>query len=334
MSGAPKTEEFEEDVDFVDEDEEDEDEDDFVPGVEEHDEEDVEEDIVPLLDGYLYADDSQSLHYQGDGFHLSSSEAPEWNLIGAGVDKDRKEGDSLELVMTGPCDFESAEAKATPRKMKVKFSLVSSSDVDPILGELAHSSGGKGKQLLPSSNGKSSNLKAASEDEEDEMKVKASPKPAPKQGGDEKSPSKSTTLVYKVFGHQIETHGGDVLEFMGVFYPPQAKEEQVSLTCQVRMLSAPVAPAVVASPVAAAASSNSARIDREDDDDDDDDEEYEEGVDDDELIALHDDARLSVDALQKRYRGSKDGSGEVEESGKAKRSRKPPPANDDDDYGF
>mmetsp|Transcript_17398 Transcript_17398/g.32536 ORF Transcript_17398/g.32536 Transcript_17398/m.32536 type:complete len:308 (+) Transcript_17398:192-1115(+) len=151
MSGAPKTEDYEEDVDYVggddddDDDDDEEDEDDFVPGVDEdhHEEEEDEDDIVPLLDGYLYMDAADhSLHYQGDGFHLSSSEPPAWNVLETSLSSSsqpqRNIGDSLQVIMTGPCDFESeATAKATPRKMKVTFTVVAADSIDPLLGNLA-----------------------------------------------------------------------------------------------------------------------------------------------------------------------------------------------------
>lgn len=363
MSGAPKTEDFEADVDYVDQDEDDDeeeegDEDDFVPGAEDEDDDgEGEEDIVPLLDGFLYLDDSQSLHYQGDGFHFSSNEPPKWNVIDPHACRSAVMGDTFDLIMTGSCDFESAqETKATPRKMKVTFEVVSSAEIDPLLREMASQRRRKSSPLsTPSQQQTTTTTTSATtgnndgdnDEPESNRKVKASPKKGNNDNNDDEDETsnnqKLTALVHRVFGHQIDTHGGDAMEFVGVYFPPKTVQEQVSLTCQVRTIpaAAPSAATAAVAVRAAVASPNSARIDNEDDDDDED-EEYEEEVDYNELIALHEDAGMSVDALQKRYRGSgADGGGADDiDEGRSKRSKKPPPRSssgeddDDDDYGF
>lgn len=327
MSGAPKTADYEEDVDYIDEEEDDE-EDDFVPGVEPDDEDDDADDVVPLLHGSLFVDESKSLHYQGDGFHLSSSDPPQWNVVDGGEVQDRKAGESFEVIMTGPCDFESATAKAPPVKLKVTFTLIPSSEVNTVAGALPISHSREVSTADTNGSLLSSQLKKAPSEDDDE-KVKATKSPGDSDG-------KVSGLAYRVFGQQIDTHGGDVMEFKGAFYPSKQNEEQVTLVCQVRIVASMPGPAPAA--VAVAASAATARIDKFDDDEDDDDEEYEEDVDYDELIALHEDANLSVDMLQKRYRGS-----QSEEKLPAKRTKKPPPKppsdngdedDDDDDYGF
>ena len=343
MSGVPKTDDYEEDVDYVDYDEESEDEDDFVPDEEDHhiqdDEDDGDDAIVPLLDGKLFVDDSLCLHYQGDGFHLSSSAPPPWNLLGP-LPNDKTTsapGTRMELLMTGPCDFESAaDAKATPRKMKVTWTAVTTDDdVDPLLHELVRRQSTK---LLSHHHHHQSTGPSIPPDQEDGKVTDGKVPPPPAVEAEEKEDTKASghqPVVYRVMGQQIDTHGGDTMEFMGVYYLPNKVVEENALTCQVRIL--PATPVVATTPVAAA---SAARIATEEDDDEDEDyaeDDYEEGVDYNELIALHEDAGLSVDALQKRYRGRDDAEEEEEGKPPAKMSKKPPPPaddDDDDDYGF
>uniref|UniRef100_A0A7S3L1E6 Uncharacterized protein n=1 Tax=Amphora coffeiformis TaxID=265554 RepID=A0A7S3L1E6_9STRA len=389
MSGAPKTEDYEEDVDYVggddddDDDDDEEDEDDFVPGVDEdhHEEEEDEDDIVPLLDGYLYMDAADhSLHYQGDGFHLNSSEPPAWNVLETSLSSSsqpqRNIGDSLQVIMTGPCDFESeATAKATPRKMKVTFTVVAADSIDPLLGNLASrprtgSHGGAAANGGGSSSSSPTKLKSDNQEEEDDEDAKKAPAVVlgdeqKKSASSDNHNSKAFGWVHRVFGQQMDTRGGDTMEFVGVFYPSSKSNKddsnnaesspppQVSLTCQVRMIPASATPPTPVTAAAAAAPA-AARIDKSDDDDED--EEYEQGVDYDELIALHEDAGMSVDALQKRYRDGDTAAATASSSGRreSKRTKKPPPSlkppppssskdnnpgddddnEDDDDYGF
>jgi hypothetical protein len=135
------------------------------------------------------------------------------------------------------------------------------------------------------------------------------------------------SLFYNVYGRQIDAR--ETLEFRGGYSPSNGKE--ATLICQVR--TAPTVPnlpavAAAAKPAATAA----ARVDNEDDDEED----ADDAVDYDELIALHEDAGLSVDDLQKRYRGKDDNT-----SASPSKKGKPAPKDydeddddDDDDYGF
>jgi hypothetical protein len=137
------------------------------------------------------------------------------------------------------------------------------------------------------------------------------PSSAPKDD-DEKAPS----VYYQVYGRQEGTEG-DLIEFRGGYYPEKNSQE-VSLVCQARTI-APVAAAAAAKPAAAAAAPNSEdEADEEEDADDD--------LDYDELIALRQDADLSVDELRKRYNTNGD-----HDEPATKREKI---VEEEDDYGF
>ncbi|KAL7557701.1 hypothetical protein ACA910_018497 [Epithemia clementina (nom. ined.)] len=325
MSKPPATEEPVEDLDYIGEEEDDDDEeDDFVPGEEVEDDDDDDDDasstVVPLLDGVLYFGAQHALHYQGEGFQLAANDSAPWNILDS---KAKPETDKCELIMAGPCDFETAGAKATPRKFKVTF-MVSEPPTTTSESSNDHiTKGNRGKSVI--------------QHIED----------------DGKSDSKASGIYYKVFGSQIESNGGDLMEFLGGYHPPSTDEEKVGLVCQVRMVPAsttnPAAGAAAvgaAAPVAAAAAAASAATRIDDEEEGDEDEEADEEVDYNELIALHEDAGMSMDDLKKRYREE-----EEEENGNnnkpnsvtrasRRNKRKPPPAakdddDDDDDYvGF
>jgi hypothetical protein len=118
--------------------------------------------------------------------------------------------------------------------------------------------------------------------------------------------------VYSVFGKGTDASGA--FEFFGNLHPSDAHHHSIPLICQKRQV-------LKKSPVVAAAVAAS----NEDDDDDDADEE----VDYNELIALHQDAGLSVADLRKRYHGGTPD----EDQGETK---KPKIQEDesDDEYGF
>ena len=331
MSSPPATEEPAKGFDYIGEDDDDEDdEDDFVPGVEEEDDDDdASSTVVPLLDGILYYGAQHALHYQGEGFHLASSEAAPWDILDSKV---KPKADQCEFIMTGPCDFETAGAKATPRKLKVTFTVS-----EPPTNANATSTNGN---HLDSPISRSS------------TQGKSTESPSI-QGGDDdgKHDSKAGGVYYKVFGSQIESNGGDLMEFLGGYYPSSTKDKKVGLLCQARMIpassvsakpaaamggaSAAAASPAVAAAAAAAPSSAAARIDDEDDDDEY--EEADEDVDYNELIALHQDAGMSVDEIKKRYR-EEDGTGDSSVRENSNKKRKPPPPSqeeDDDDFdGF
>lgn len=109
---------------------------------------------------------------------------------------------------------------------------------------------------------------------------------------DEDESEKKPSSIVQVFGSEIE-NPGQSFEFRGIFAPiPDGKE--VKLVCQVRSMSTIQAPVAIAAAGVASA--------RKTDDDDNIDDVDEDGVDYNELIALHEDSKLSVDALRKRYR--------------------------------
>jgi len=312
-AAPPATEDPVQDLDYIDdEDDGDDEEDDFYPGAEEDDDDDDASEVVPLLDGHLFYGAKHALHYQGEGFHLSSSEAAPWNILNANckLPKDNKDdaAKSFDLVMSGPCDFETAGAKATPRTIKVTFAVSPEGPPSTPFGKPPRRGRAKGG------------------DEDDEDDIQNSKAAA---ANDSKAPG----VYYSVFGSQMDEHGSgiDMLQFQGGFYPPTTETEKVALTCQARIVAShpPATPAGAAAPVAAAA----ARV-QDDDDDDEADDDADEDVDYNELIALHEDAGMSVADLRKRCRG---GSTKTTRSSSSSTNKKlkaappPPPAAEDDD---
>ena len=339
---APNTDLPEDDLDYVggdfedDDDDDDDDSEDFVPGedeVEEHhpnndvDYDEDEEAVVPLLDGHLFYGTKHALHYQGEGFHLAASEAAPWNLLLASDAPTTKSttttSTSCSLIMAGPCDFETAGAKATPRKLKVTFTLSHPPSHSTPHTAIAKSPNGDDQK--PAARSTTAAVIQEHEDDDDQKKPSSS-----SSNSHSSKHSNKTEIYYSVYGTQIDSHGGDLMEFMGGFFPPTTETEKVGLVCQVRMMAPrPSSSTQKASPVAAAAA---ARVQ----DDDDDDEEEDAQVDYDELIALHEDAGMSVADLKKRF-GSK-ASASSSPDKKRKFDPKPPPPeddeDDDDDYGF
>jgi hypothetical protein len=154
---------------------------------------------------------------------------------------------------------------------------------------------------------------AAQKSDIDDAKMSSKP-----SSRDEKLPATqngvnaSDGAVYSVFGKGTDASGA--FEFFGNLNPSDAHHHSIPLLCQKRQV-------LKKSPAAAAAVAAS----NQDDDDDDADEE----VDYDELIALHQDAGLSVADLRKRYHG---GTPDEDQGG----TKKPKIQEDesDDEYGF
>ncbi|GAX25391.1 hypothetical protein FisN_5Lh489 [Fistulifera solaris] len=139
---------------------------------------------------------------------------------------------------------------------------------------------------------------------------------------DEEENKKAPALYYSVYGKQADAGKGESLELQGG-YSPTVQGNEINLVCQVRIVSThPQVPAAAATPVAAT------RMENEVEDDDD---EVDDGVDYDELIALHEDAGLSVEELRRKYR-----TGESAEppSKRPKTQEKDQDDDDDEDYCF
>jgi hypothetical protein len=141
-----------------------------------------------------------------------------------------------------------------------------------------------------------------------------------KNAADNDESEKQPSTIFQVYGNEIGNPGHSI-EFKGVFSPVSDGKE-VKLLCQVRTTDA--RPAVEVAAVAAG------KNNRDDEDDDDIDED---GVDYNELIALREDASLSVDALRKRYRsqGQQDDHQNGEENGTKKSNVGKTKYDDDDD---
>jgi hypothetical protein len=127
--------------------------------------------------------------------------------------------------------------------------------------------------------------------------------------------------VFTVYGKGKNNFGA--FELLGQLDPSTAEERAVPLECRKRMVSA--------APVAAAA----AVADEDDDDDADEELDY------DELMALHEDAGLSVDDLRKRYASGDggmaagyDGVDDVKPAAKKQKMQQEDSDDDEDEYGF
>jgi len=288
------------DEEFFDDD--DDEEDDFVPGADDEEEdEDEEAEVLPILDGHLSLDEDQKLMYQGEGFRLVSTEKVPWNLLDSAVVKPPHETVSLEMV--GPCDVVALNAgaapessapqkKATPRTMRVAWTVAD----DP-----------SGSFIVASK----ANLKSSSDDDNDHDEA---------DGKKASSSEKRPALLYQVYGQEVESSSSSNarLEFRGGYHPSTGGTAPVNLVTQVRVVQQATTPPVAAAAAAAAAPNGNS----EDEDGDDD----AAAVDYDELIALHEDAGLSVDALRKRYRD--------EPEDEPKKKGKSTPEDDDDDVEF
>lgn len=141
--------------------------------------------------------------------------------------------------------------------------------------------------------------------------------------GDEEG-KKAPAVYYSVYGKQVDCVKGESLELRGG-YSPTVQEKEVPLVCQVRIVQThlQVASAAAAIPVAAA------RVDNEVEDED----EADGGVDYDELIALHEDAGLSVEDLRRKYR-NRESANQGSPSKRAKTLDEEQQDDDDDDEDY
>jgi hypothetical protein len=345
---APPTEEPDEAFDCVEEEDDDDDEDDhyhdgdsdddeaeFVPGA--LDEDDDDDTVVPLLDGHLFMDKDDKLHFQGQGFHLTAAKPPSWNLL----NRLEKPKETMYTVrMEGSCDVEiPANGNQTHRNFDVTWTA---SDKEP--SSPGKSNGEGGVVHVPSPRKQSSlpvaGLKQDHNGDVDEKQNGSTPSEDQDEG------QKLPPFYYTVYGHQTQTlalesvsSGGaaEIMEFQGGYYPGNGK--RLPLVCRVRMVASKPASAS-ASAGAASKPAAAAAAHRVDDDDEDEDEDYDDAddeVDYEELIALHEDAGLPVDTLRKRYHSGAATIEEQEDNGKKKAKPTPKSGDDDDDdsdYGF
>ena len=136
---------------------------------------------------------------------------------------------------------------------------------------------------------------------------------------DGKKAAPTNATVYSVFGKGTDSSGA--FEFFGSLHPSDARHHAIPLECQKRQVLKTTIGGAVATAAAAAVSNE----DNDYEDDDDADEE----VDYNELIALHQEAGLSLADLRKRYHATPDQADQGE--------RKKPKTHDeesDDEYGF
>jgi hypothetical protein len=334
------------DVAYEDEDEDDDDEDDFVPEDDEDEEDsggDGDESAKGVLEGHLYFDEEEEvLHYQGDSFHLSThvngndakegeeSKSPSvWNPLrdpppSSNTATYRMQGTIQPPGFSNEGDDDKATSKFPLRLFDVTWTITH--DGEPLPGHHNEAS-------CPSKETCISQDADIGDGEEEDGKQKASPK--------------RPALFYRIVGREMVNATENVLiQFQGGFYPlPAGKSDgkaiskttnSVPLNCQFQYAlsetNSTVAAAAAAAPVVAVASSAAASAP----DDDDDDDEADEGMGYDELIALHEDAGMDVEALKRRYQHTKNSSNDDadnDDDGKPtpKKFKGAPKSDDDDD---
>ena len=173
-------------------------------------------------------------------------------------------------------------------------------------------------------------------DEQDYDQENDSKKPAAKPSGDDEH---NTALChYQLFGRELLQDDNttsttnavptELLELKGRFSVSQrfhADKEPLTLVCDARWVVAK--PLATLKPLAAAAAHKSDSHDNDNDDDDDLDADVDDELYHDELIALHEEACMSVDQLRKRLQQQQDDD--------AKKRTKPNAADEEDDFdGF
>jgi hypothetical protein len=365
---APPTEEPDEAFDCVEEEDDDDDDDDedddhyhdgdsegdddeaeFVPGA--LDEDDDDDTVVPLLDGHLFMDKDDKLHFQGQGFHLTAAKPPSWNLLNR-LEKPKET--MCTVRMEGSCDVEiPASGNQTHRNFDVTWTASDKEPASPGKSNGEGGGGGGGVVRVPSS----SSLPVAAglkDDGNGDDDGDAKQNGGHSHDDDHDEGQKLPPFYYTVYGHQTQTlalddsvssgGAGEIMEFQGGYHPGNGK--RLSLVCRVRMVASKPASAMAAAGAAAGAASKpaaaaaaSAAAHRVDDDDEDEDyDDADDEVDYEELIALHEDAGLPVDTLRKRYHSGAATVEDQEDNGKKKAKPTPKSGYDDDDddsdYGF
>lgn len=314
---------------YLDDDDDDDDEDDFVPGVEEEEDDDEDESDnanIAILDGTLSLDADHKLLYQGDGFQLTSVEAltnDHAQLLLAGTPSQQQDGDakqsskifslpSTSIILHGTCDLPVDSKTAAAKKPTFRKIQVTWTQQKPT---------GNGDKQLPL---KTAALKSTGEDDEDD--------------GKKPSSTNNSSVYYQVYGRQEDDpnhHPSELLEFRGEYHP-QGGSNGVNLVCQARYVPSSTTTTATTSAMAKSApmAVAAARSSNGSDDDDDDYDDPDEGVEMDELIALHEDAGLSVDAIMRKRYNENENDASAKPAAKKGKTSADEDDDDDDEYGF
>lgn len=252
------------------------------------------------------ADEDEAAFVEGDEDDEEDTIVPLFDGI-LSMDKDQKlhfQGDEFHLTSLEPLSsWNPLDPACKPLESPFTIDMDGTCDIETGSGKPTHRVMEVTWSIGVNGSGAINRGKLKAEDDDDEE--------------DGKKCAANPSVVYAVYGRQKDSKS-DVLEFRGE-HAPSSKE--VNLVCQVRMVLAEPTVTAKAPPSAAAA----ARIAADDDDVDD---EADEKVDYDELIALHQEANLSVADIQKRYREGTDD--DVKPSSKKGKQAD----DDDDDYCF
>ncbi|CAB9506306.1 expressed unknown protein [Seminavis robusta] len=341
-----------EDVPFEPDDDEEE-EDDFIPGQDDDDDdvgdEEEEDDVAGILEGHLYYDDKdETLHYQGDSFHLSTrlnnNKDEIWNPLCDPPPSSNMATYQMKGTIQPPGHSNSSSKDETPSKLPLRIFDVTwtiQHDGAPLPGHEKKNCPGK------TCFSEDDDSDDDDEEEEDGKKQKA-------------TPHKRPALFYGVVGREVASTAENVLiTFQGGFYPlptsqkgkkeeeeeekPAAadKTNSVPLNCQFQYVLADTTTAATttttaaASPAAAAKAPPAAAAAAKAPDDEDDDDEADEAMGYDELIALHEDAGMNVEDLKRRYQQkNKNNDDDDEPSNKKFKAAPKDDDDDDDDVGF
>jgi hypothetical protein len=282
----------------------DEDDEDFIPDDAEDEDGDSDDDFddnVSLLHGIVSLDEQQRLCFEGNGFRLKSSSPLAWNFLETSLKPPRN---SLTFTMDGACDIPAAysdliiENRSSMRKPTYrKFQVTASID------EFSRNIGAS-----IANDNLAVNLKV-DDDEEDINESK-------------------TSFTYRFVGYQLlpePKQGANLLEFDGFFRPEDSKSNTVGLECHFRSIPFCTGFAAGANASSLPVTTGAESAEKPDYDLDED-----AAIDYDELIALHEDASSTVDAVRKRYRN---GHLSAAEERPVKRG-KSASDNEDDDIGF
>jgi hypothetical protein len=215
-------------------------------------------------------------------------------------------GDGFHLVSTKPIDSNLLSSATKPANNVYAFVMEGPCDIESVSGTPTH---------------RTMDMTWSVQDSREAFLSPSQGKRAKQDDDEEEENKKAPARFYSVYGKQADGGKGESLELQGGF-SPTAQGNDINLVCQVRIVSThPQTAVAAATPVAAA------RVDNEVEDDDD---EADDGVDYDELIALHEDAGLSVEELRRKYR-----TGESTESpSKRPKTQEKEQDDDDEDYCF
>lgn len=224
------------------------------------------------------------------------------------------EGDGFRLKSSSPLEWNFLDINTKPTRNSLTFTMDGTCDVslDSIIENRSSMKKPTYRKFEVTSSSKddpSSNLNLKKDDD------------------DEDTNGSNVSVVYRFYGHQLlpePSESENILEFNGSFSLANGKADTIGLECEFRSI--PYCGSFATGTSTAFESTSASKFAEKADDD----LEEDDTVDYDELIALHEDAASSVDAIRKRYRNDVSSSAEEPLVKKGKSTSD----NEDDDIGF